>query len=163
MQKVVFIATGSNIGDRGGNLAKATQKIAVEIGDIKGFSKVYETAAWGGVEQQDYYNQVLKINTRHLAEDVLQKCLQIESQMGRERKERWGARNIDIDVLFYENKILETKKLTLPHPRLHLRKFVLKPICELQADWVHPVLNKNMKQLLEECKDDLEAKIIEER
>jgi 2-amino-4-hydroxy-6-hydroxymethyldihydropteridine diphosphokinase len=80
--------------------------------------------------------------------------------MGRERKERWGARNIDIDILFYGSNIIDSKELTVPHPRLHLRNFVLLPMCELNPNWVHPVLKKNMQTLLVECTDTLKAKLI---
>ena len=107
-----------------------------------------------------FLNQVLKVETILEPQEVLQECLAIEHEMGRVRKERWGERNIDIDLLFYENAIIEQPQLIVPHPRLHERNFVLLPLHEICPNWRHPILNKNIAELMADCSDSLAAKII---
>ena len=154
----IFLSTGTNLGDRLGNLDQVNKLIEAQIGPILQYSTIYQTAAWGGIVQPDYYNQVLQIDSSLQVTAVLDECLTIENEMGRIRKERWGARVIDIDLLFYEDKIIENEKLILPHPRLHLRNFVLLPLSELAPNWQHPIFNKDIVTLVKECPDDLEAK-----
>jgi 2-amino-4-hydroxy-6-hydroxymethyldihydropteridine diphosphokinase len=156
----IFLSTGTNLGDREGHLRKANEQISNRIGRIERISGVYETAAWGGATTLAFLNQVLKVETNLEPQEVLQECLAIEHEMGRVRKERWGERNIDIDLLFYENAIIEQPQLIVPHPRLHERNFVLLPLHEICPNWKHPILNKNIAELMADCSDSLAAKII---
>lgn len=156
----VFLATGTNLGDRMHYLRQANQQINDKIGEIEACSSIYETAAWGGVTTLDFLNQVIQVKTRLQPLQVLEVCLNIEAQMGRKRATRWGARNIDIDVLFYDQQVINTPQLILPHPRLHQRNFVLLPLSEISPDWMHPILNKNITALIASCSDELPAKII---
>jgi len=151
----VYLHVGSNIGDRLGNLLKAKFSIQRKIGHIQILSQVYETEAWGKTDQTAFYNQVLLVRTEMTAHQVLDTIHEIENQLGRQRKEHWGPRTIDIDILFFENEIINTQKLTLPHPRLHERNFVLVPLMEIASDFTHPILNKNIKELHELCPDKL--------
>lgn len=157
---IVFLATGTNLGDREQYLCQANEQIEHRIGKIKAYSSIYETAAWGGVTTVDFLNQVLQVETRLQPKEVLEVCMDIEVQMGRKREERWGARNIDIDILFYEQQVINTPELIVPHPRLHQRNFVLLPLSEISPNWIHPILNKNIMALVTSCSDELPAKII---
>jgi len=143
------------MGDKLGYLLKAKFSIQRKIGHIQTLSQVYETEAWGKTEQATFYNQVILVRTEMTAHEVLNTIHEIESQLGRQRTEHWGPRTIDIDILFYENEIINTPKLTLPHPRLHERNFVLVPLMEIASDFTHPILNKNIKELHELCPDKL--------
>ncbi len=157
----VFLSTGTNLGDKQQNLKEVNTWIAEQIGNIVMESSVYCSAAWGGVEQDNFYNQVLCVETTLDAIVVLQKCLDIEKEMGRIRTVYWGPRIVDIDILFFNDTIInDSEILIVPHPRLYLRNFVLAPFCEIAPDWVHPQLNKTMLQLWDECPDVLMAKII---
>jgi len=160
---IVFLSTGTNIGNRQANLDEVNKRISQTVGTVVAQSGIYETEAWGLTDQQDFYNQVLLIHTPLSPTTLLQQCHLIEEEMGRKRKKKWGPRLIDIDVLFYNDMVIDQEGVQIPHPRLHLRNFVLLPLCELNADWVHPLLNKKMHLLLQECQDDLQAKRVNER
>ena len=149
----VYLGLGSNLGNRQENLQLAYQLIQEQIGDITDESSIYETAAWGLIEQNAFLNQVLKVNTQYQATVVLKKVLDIELSMGRVREIKWGARMIDIDILYYNNDIIEVNNLVIPHPFIQDRRFVLVPLCEIASDLVHPKLKQTNKQLLEKCVD----------
>src|SRR5690606_6131161 len=128
---------------------------ATQVGPIVQSSSLYETAAWGKTDQPAFLNQVLEVKTVLSPEQVLQGINQIEQELGRIRHEHWGARVIDIDILFYDQLILQTQRLTIPHPQLHLRRFTLLPLSEIAPQLMHPVLNQPVTQLLQDCPDKL--------
>jgi len=149
----VFLLLGSNLGDRMQILQSAEILIEERIGKIQSASSVYETAPWGVLDQPAFLNRILIVTTGLVPEEVLHVVLEIEHELGRVRYERWGARVIDIDMLYYQNVIMDSSRLTLPHPRLHERRFTLVPLNEIAPDFIHPVLLKTTSQLLAECSD----------
>ena len=153
----VFIITGGNIGDRMKNLETAEKLIEEQIGHIIQTSKIYETEAWGNNDQPSFYNQVLIVETNFSADKVIKKILKIEEDMGRVRTIKNAARNIDIDILFFNDDIVNEENLTIPHPQMINRRFVLVPLNEIAFSKNHPVYNKSVSQLLAECKDELEV------
>ncbi len=157
MSHIAILHTGSNIGSREKLLKLALRLIAERAGHILKTSAVYSTAPWGVSGQPAFLNQAAMIETQLQPQDLLDTLLDIEHHMGRERREKWGSRLIDIDILFYDNLVWHTPTLQIPHPHLHERNFVLAPLAELAPDWVHPVLGKTVTQLLAESPDDLEA------
>jgi 2-amino-4-hydroxy-6-hydroxymethyldihydropteridine diphosphokinase len=154
MNRIVLL-TGSNIGDSQLNLEKAKNGIQQKIGDIAGESSIYITAAWGKTDQPDFLNQVLLVHSNHTATDVLQLILTIEQNMGRIRTEKNAPRIIDIDILFFNNDIIQTENLIVPHPLIAQRRFVLEPLNELMSKEIHPVSQKKIAQMLQECTDTL--------
>ena len=149
----LFLLTGSNIGNSAQHLQQAKQFINERIGIIVKSSSVYKTEPWGNKDQQDFLNQVLLVQTKLLAEDALIQLLQIEKEMGRNRIQKWEPRIIDIDILFYGDRIINTEKLIVPHPLLHERRFTLLPLAEIAAGYMHPVLHKTIEELLQSCND----------
>lgn len=154
----VFLLTGSNLGDLEANLATAATHIERQCGAIVQRSSLYQTAAWGKQDQSDFLNQVLQIKTSHSAESLLTKVLAIEQAMGRIRKEKWGERLIDIDILYVNEAIIDAPHLQLPHPGIASRRFVLEPLTEIAPDFIHPVLLKSNQALLTSCADPLVVK-----
>lgn len=155
-----YLHLGSNIGDRLGYLLKAKFLISKHIGHIKTLSEVYETAAWGNTDQADFYNQAILVMTLLEPAEILVEINKIEEGLGRQRSENWGARTIDIDILFYNNDEINTDRLTIPHPRLHQRNFVLIPLSEIAPDFIHPILGKSIQELRKLCADNSEVKQI---
>jgi 2-amino-4-hydroxy-6-hydroxymethyldihydropteridine diphosphokinase len=153
-----YLLTGGNIGDRHANLQKAASTIAERCGEVIRSSWVYETAAWGKEDQQDFLNQVLLINTNLTADKLIRIILQIEKEMGRSRKEKNEPRVIDIDILFFNDEIINDPDLIVPHPQLQNRRFVLQPLNEIAPDFIHPIFRKTVHQLLLECPDALAVK-----
>jgi 2-amino-4-hydroxy-6-hydroxymethyldihydropteridine diphosphokinase len=150
----VFLGIGTNLGDREKNLTEAIDKIGQHIGTVLNASSVYETAPWGFEAENDFLNMVICVETLLTPDQMLQKINLIESTMGRERnQDRYSSRIIDIDILLYNDLVLYEKGLKIPHRLMHERKFVLVPLCELAPDLIHPVLQKSMRLLLEECRD----------
>lgn len=150
----VYLLTGSNVGNSLANLTKASSIIEEQIGLIKTKSACYKTAPWGNTAQQDFLNQVLHVITHLTPAQLIKAVLNAEADMGRERTIKWAPRVIDIDVLFYDNEVINNKNLTVPHPLLHERRFTLIPLCEIAPDLIHPVLQQTMQQLLDICPDD---------
>jgi 2-amino-4-hydroxy-6-hydroxymethyldihydropteridine diphosphokinase len=153
-----YLLTGGNMGNRQEQLAIAMELIGQQCGNITNVSSLYETAAWGKTDQPAFLNQALKVETELNARQLMRHILKIEKQMGRLRKEKYGPRIIDIDMLLFNNETYKYHFLKLPHPEMQNRRFALLPLTEIAADVVHPVFDKTIKQLLEECTDKLEVK-----
>jgi 2-amino-4-hydroxy-6-hydroxymethyldihydropteridine diphosphokinase len=154
----VFFLLGSNLGDRNLFLQQAIEHIKDEIGPVIKKSSIYETQSWGKTDLPDYLNQVVLVNTQLTAREALEKILAIEHQIGRIREEKWGARIIDIDILFFNSEIIDELGLHVPHPELHKRRFTLEPMVELSPTLIHPVLKKDILQLKNELNDSLIVK-----
>lgn len=162
-QKTVFLLLGGNLGDRKQTILEAKKYISLQIGKIELESSLYQTAAWGVENQPAFLNQVIQISTLLSAQEILLQIEEIEKKLGRKRYQKWYARTIDIDILYYENEILEEeennetqkKNLKVPHPFLHERRFTLIPLVEIAPNFVHPILQKTNSELLEECLDQL--------
>lgn len=157
---VVFLI-GGNQGDREQNLARAIEKIELHIGPIAQTSSIYETAPWGFEAEQNFLNQAVVAETDMTPEETLEKALNLETELGRVRSEsvsdgakHYSSRPIDIDIIFFNSRILDTPFLQIPHPRMHLRRFVLEPLAEIIPDFIHPMLRKPVAQLLQECTDE---------
>lgn len=151
---MAILILGSNLGDRAGNLRAAVSMIADRGGNVEKSSSVYETEAWGK-EGKPYYNQVISIRTPLEADRLLTTILEIEREMGRIRKEKWEDRTIDIDILLFDNQVIDSDPLTVPHPLMESRRFVLLPLSQLYPNLIHPVTGKSMARLLAECTDNL--------
>lgn len=157
MNKAILLI-GGNLGDRTGHLKQAVEQISILVGKVEKISALYETAAWGVVEQPDYLNQGLVVSTEMDAVTLLNTVLEIERSIGRIRQQKWGARVIDIDIIFYNKDIINLPELKVPHPQLQFRQFVLKPLQEIIPEWEHPLLHQTISTLLEQCTDPLPAK-----
>lgn len=153
-----YLLTGGNMGSRKKNLKMAAQLINQKCGAVIAVSSLYETAAWGNTDQPSFLNQALEIETKLTAPQLMRRILKIEKEMGRIRKEKYGPRIIDIDILFYGDEIHDLKLLQLPHPELQNRKFALLPLAEIAPKLKHPVLRKKVTTLLKACKDQLKVK-----
>lgn len=153
----LFLITGGNIGDRKRNLETAASLIQKRVGTIIKYSKIYETEAWGITDQPSFYNQVLEIESKFSAREVLNKILKIEEEMGRKRTFKNAARIIDIDILFFNQEIVNEQNLIIPHPEIGNRRFVLSPLNEIAPGMIHPGLKKTMQELLSQTKDQLKA------
>ena len=158
MLTTIYLLLGSNLGDRARLMQTAADEIGARIGKVIRASSLYETAPWGGIEQPAFLNQVLEIKTDLAPEEILRIILEIEHEAGRVRYERWGARHLDIDILYFGKTVMDTPRLTVPHPRLHERRFTLVPLTEIAPDFVHPALEKTNAELLEMCGDGEEVK-----
>lgn len=159
--KRVFLLLGSNQGDRKMALQTARERLADKAGKIIQASSVYRTGAWGNTEQPDFFNQAIEIATPLSPDDLLKACLEAETGMGRKRLEKWGERVIDIDLLFYGDVVLSHETLQVPHPHIPFRRFTLAPLAEIAPEFVHPSLDKTVRQLLEECHDSLPVERID--
>lgn len=155
-----YLLTGGNMGDREQSLAMARELISSDCGKIIKTSSLYETAAWGKTDQPAFLNQALEINTTLNAKQLIGQLLKVEKKMGRMRKEKYGERLIDIDIIFFNNEIYTTTFLKVPHPEMHNRRFVLAPLAEIAPDVVHPALLKTVSELLRVCPDTLLVKKI---
>lgn len=154
----VFLLLGSNLGNRELFLQQAVQLIEQNIAPVTKASGIYETQSWGKTDEPDYLNQVVQLQTELPAQTVLKRILNIEIMLGRKRDVKWGSRIIDIDILFYGDKIINEPELIVPHPELHNRRFTLEPLEELAPDFLHPVLKKSVLKLKKELKDSLIVK-----
>jgi 2-amino-4-hydroxy-6-hydroxymethyldihydropteridine diphosphokinase len=158
--KIVFLGIGTNLGNRESNLEEAAARIEEFIGPILVSSSIYETEPWGFHAKDKFLNKVVKIKTELPPSGLLGRILMIESLLGRIRDQfRYSSRLIDIDILLYEDMIVEEESLKIPHPLLQQRKFVLVPLCEIASEIIHPVLKKSIAELLEICEDRSEVKM----
>jgi 2-amino-4-hydroxy-6-hydroxymethyldihydropteridine diphosphokinase len=151
----VFLLIGGNMGDRLQNLHQAIAHLSATCGPVIQQSAVYETAAWGKTDQAAFLNQALLLTTSLTPQELITTILSVEEQLGRRRMERNGPRVIDIDIIFYNDLVMHEPHLTIPHPQLQNRRFVLVPLVEIAPEFVHPVFHKTITELLEECKDIL--------
>jgi 2-amino-4-hydroxy-6-hydroxymethyldihydropteridine diphosphokinase len=157
--KKVFLGIGTNLGNKESNLEQAVARIEEYIGPVINSSSIYETEPWGFEAKDEFLNIVVKVETDQTPSGTLEKILMIESLMGRVRgQKRYSSRLIDIDILLYEDMIVEEESLKIPHPLLQQRKFVLVPLCEIASEIIHPVLKKSIAELLELCEDRGEVK-----
>jgi 2-amino-4-hydroxy-6-hydroxymethyldihydropteridine diphosphokinase len=152
-----YLLLGANLGDRAATFQKATEAIAERVGPILETSSLWETAPWGLTDQPAFLNQVLRVATRRGASEVLAALLQIERDLGRVRYEKWGARLIDLDMLYFGSEIIHESDLSVPHPHLQDRRFALAPLAELASEFVHPVLGLTNQELLARCPDPSEV------
>ena len=153
-----YLLIGGNLGKREENLERAKRSIAGRLGPVLKVSSIYETEAWGMKDQPAFLNQVLFVETELSPVAVLDAILSIEKEMGRTRMEKFGPRTIDIDILFFNDLVIQESSLTIPHPQLHLRRFTLEPLNEIAPNLKHPVFNKPISELLKESIDPLVVK-----
>src|SRR5262245_55389628 len=157
MSKGIFLGFGSNIGDRATYLKEAIRLLGLPIVSE---SSVYESEPVDYLNQPWFLNQVLQCETSFHPLKLLAECQKVENQLGRTREISKGPRTIDIDLLFYNDEILSTPELTIPHPAIPQRRFVLVPLNEIAPDFIHPQLNLTIRELLEHCPDKSEVKRI---
>jgi 2-amino-4-hydroxy-6-hydroxymethyldihydropteridine diphosphokinase len=146
---IVTLALGTNLGDRPGNLLAAIAALPPAVTVLEQ-SFIYETLPWGVTDQPDFLNMVIKGETHLLPQDLLKNLKELEIRLGRIPSTHYGPRKIDIDILFYDDLILNTPELTLPHPRLHERAFVLVPLADLAPEQTHPIFGRTIRELLAE-------------
>lgn len=145
---IAYIGLGSNLGNRAEHIANALEKLNdLDNVTVEAVSGTIETSPLGGKDQPDYLNAVAKIKTSLDPKQLLKAISRIEDSLDRTRNEKWSSRSIDLDILLYGDKILNTPELTIPHSRMHLRSFVLRGLCELSSDLIHPVLDRSVKEL----------------
>jgi len=156
----VTLIFGGNQGDREALIHEAIKEMS-DIGKIKQRSSLYETAPWGFESSDSFYNQIVTYETGLTPEEVLDKCQEVEKKLGRVRSgTQFCSRSMDIDILFCDAQIINTPRLTVPHPRMTLRNFVLAPLNEIMPDFVHPVAHKTISELFTESPDTLKAEKI---
>jgi 2-amino-4-hydroxy-6-hydroxymethyldihydropteridine diphosphokinase len=149
-----FLLTGSNLGDRISLLNLAVRYIEKELGSIVNLSHIYRSESWGYKSFSLYFNQCIEIETVYEPHALMEKVLEIEAKMGRVRIAKgYSDREIDIDILFCEQNVIDDGSLIIPHPRIHLRKFALVPMNEIAGDFIHPLLKKSISELLDICPD----------
>lgn len=156
----MYLLLGGNLGHPAATFQQAIALIQERIGTVHHQSALYETDPWGEPNQPVFLNQVLEVATLLAPLDILTETQRIEHELGRVRAERWGARLIDIDILYYGDVTLRSDALTLPHPRLHLRRFTLVPLADIAPTLRHPLLGKTTLELLQDCPDAGEVRKI---
>lgn len=154
----VYLLTGGNVGNRQQYLKESIRLIEHTCGKIVTRSAIYETAAWGKTDQAAFLNQALQLSTALQPAHLMKQLLQIEETAGRKRAEKYGPRTIDIDILLFNDQIINTPLLTIPHPQMSSRRFVLEPLNEIASGYIHPLLKKTIHQLLQACSDPLPVK-----
>jgi 2-amino-4-hydroxy-6-hydroxymethyldihydropteridine diphosphokinase len=150
---IAFIGIGSNQGNRLEHCTKALREIS-KFAIIRSLSSLYETEPVGVIDQPDFINCVVEIETGLGVYELLSKLLDIENKLGRKREGIAGPRTIDLDLIFYDDLVVKDDELTIPHPRAHLRRFVLEPLCEIAPDLIHPILKTPVCKLLKDLEDN---------
>ena len=146
MHKLVYLSLGSNVGDRAAYLKAAIERLRT-LGEVGAVSSFYETEPVEFAAQPWFLNCAVKLNTEKMPKQLLNGVLDIEKEMGRKRLKKKGPRTIDIDILLFGNSIIETKGLTVPHPAMHERRFVLEPLAEIASEARHPVFKRTAREL----------------
>ncbi len=149
----IYFSLGSNIGDSRLTITNAYNLISETIGNIVSVSSFYKTQPWGNTKQSYFLNSACKVHTQLPPIACLKSIQNIEKKLGRTRASKWEARIIDIDILFYDDALINDIWLLVPHPYVAMRKFVLEPMCEIEPELIHPVYNKKIELLLKECTD----------
>lgn len=156
----LVLLIGGNQGRRQELIQRAIDLIRQRIGSVAALSSLYETEPWGFEAEQVFLNQALIVRTNLTPEQALQRALQIEQDLGRERSalpstgdKSYASRPMDIDIILWDNEVIDTPDLQVPHPRMQLRRFVLEPLCELMPEYLHPTLRKTLVQLSQTCPD----------
>jgi len=152
-----YLLTGSNLGNRVAYLRQAIQLIQHYCGQVSQISSFYQTSAWGVIDQADFYNQAIELQTNLPPAALMQALLNIEQKLGRERSVKMGPRTIDIDILLIDDLVIDTALLTVPHPFLAERRFALTPLAEIAPAIVHPILHNTVLELLQACPDKLDV------
>ena len=155
-----YLITGGNMGQREDQLSYAAKLIEERCGSIIDRSSIFETAAWGKTNQENFLNQALVLETTLNPRDLLNEILYIENLMGRDRVEKYGPRIIDIDIIFFNHQKIKENGLVIPHPEMSRRRFVLEPLNEVIPAYIHPVFFKTVNELLLQCNDTLPVKKI---
>jgi len=154
MKKKLVLSLGSNLGNRYAYLLRAIQKIEKYFNSKPVIAHFYETPPWGNENQSRFINTAIYLHTDIPLDQCLKKVQAIEKEMGRLKTEKWGPRMIDIDILFYEDDVVEIDELVVPHQYLHQRAFVLKPLQDILPNFIHPLKNKTIIQLIEDIDDN---------
>ena len=149
----IYLGLGTNLGDRAANLQAAVAGLAKNL-QVTAVSPIYETPPWGITDQPDFLNMCLTAETDLPPHELLALLKKLEKEIGRVSGERWGPRLIDIDLLFYTHQIIETEKLTIPHPEMPERAFVLRPLADIAANFVHPVIGETIAALAAKVDDE---------
>ena len=157
----VYLHLGSNVGDKKLNIFQAIKAIGNEIGELVSKSKLYSTEAWGNEDQEDFINLALCVKSLLSPDAVLDKIQSIESRLGRVRDDKWAARTIDIDIIFYDVLVVDDKRLTIPHPLMQERNFVLVPLMEIAAECIHPIFNLTVEELYASTKDKKDVYLLD--
>ncbi|MBN3346649.1 2-amino-4-hydroxy-6-hydroxymethyldihydropteridine diphosphokinase [Clostridium botulinum] len=147
-----YVAFGSNIGEKKSYIKRALEKIEERGIEIIKVSSIYETEPYGVLDQDSFLNGVVKIETNLTPENLIGELLNIEKQLDRVRERRWGPRTIDLDIIFYDDLIINEKDLVIPHKDMENREFVLKPLCDIDENFIHPVLKKSVRELYDRLK-----------
>lgn len=163
MSRVVFL-TGSNAPDRDDVLRRTAEILVRRVGEVEKMSQIYGSEPWGFHAEEVFSNQALVLQTTLTPIEVLDEALATEQEVGRDRAkeqmekqitgERYASRVVDVDVMFYDDEVIDTPRLKLPHPLLHVREFALEPLCEIMGDYCHPVLGKTLNTIYEELKGE---------
>ncbi len=149
----VFIGIGSNLGDRPSYCKSAVHELSA-FANIVNISPLYETEPVDKEDQPEFVNGVVEIDTDLSPHELLTEINSIEQKLGRVREEKWGPRTIDLDIIFYDDIVVEDKDLEIPHPRAHLRRFVLEPLCEIAPEFIHPIYKLSARDLLNNIDDN---------
>lgn len=157
--RTAYLLLGGNLGDREANLVQAIALLSAQVGEVILVSALYETAAWGKTDQPAFLNQAIALQTNLTALEVLTRALAIEQELGRVRKDKWGERLIDIDLILFGDEIIDIPdKLQVPHPHMQNRRFVMEPLAEIAPEVIHPVLGQSMLSISQSLNDPLPVK-----
>lgn len=159
MANTVYLLLGSNEGDRIDWMQRCMVRLQQTCGDIISRSAIYQTAAWGLEDQPDFLNMAVGMETNLSPQELLDCIQQIEKELGRQRDVKWGQRTLDIDLLLYNNEVIDLPELNIPHPFMQDRRFVLVPLNDIAGEVMHPIFNISIASMLADCKDPLEVKM----
>jgi 2-amino-4-hydroxy-6-hydroxymethyldihydropteridine diphosphokinase len=152
-----YLLIGGNLGDRAAYLQTALKRIEETCGAISHYSSIYETAAWGNTDQPSFFNQAVVLSTTLSPAALMDQLLAIELEMGRIRTQKYGPRTIDLDILMIDKLVVDSEKLTIPHPQMHNRRFALLPLAQIAPTLYHPIMGLTVAELLDTCPDILDV------